>query len=235
MDDHAIIPLYHFRLSHYFWRIVKRALVLLPIAAFAICAPLANAASIATTVTDKANVPLDDAVVYVTPVSGTPSSKAARNAQLDQVNKEFVPYVMAVQTGTSVNFPNKDNIRHHVYSFSPAKTFELRLYSGTPSSPVIFDKPGPVVVGCNIHDWMVAYVYVVDTPYFAKTAKGGARIDSLPDAEYELRVWHPQLRGAVPMQRIRIGPGGAAHYTIALDIQPKPAVRKAAPSAESYK
>ena len=93
-----------------------------------------------------------------------------RDAVVDQVDKEFTPKVNAILVGTSVIFPNHDNVRHQVYSFSPAKRFELPLYAGVPAQPVVFDTPGVVVLGCNIHDWMVGYVYVSESPYFAKTA-----------------------------------------------------------------
>ena len=192
---------------------------------------LAAAASINVTAADKNNAALNDAVIYAMPVSGN-VAPPKRGGIVDQVDKEFQPYVTAVQTGTAVSFPNKDNIRHHVYSFSPAKTFELRLYSGSPSKPVVFDKPGAVVLGCNIHDWMLAYVYVVDTPYFATTAKGGARIDGIPAGEYELRAWHPQLRGAPPSQRLTVGALDSAHR-IALDLGPKPSAGSANPAAKA--
>jgi plastocyanin len=130
-----------------------------------------------------------DAVVYALPRGAAPFRK--REAQVEQVDKQFVPLVSVVQTGTAVQFPNRDQIRHHVYSFSPPKPFELKLYVGTPVAPLVFDKPGEVVLGCNIHDHMIAYVYVVDTPYFAKTgADGKARIEGLPAGEYDVKLWH---------------------------------------------
>ncbi len=151
---------------------------------------LAAAAQLAVTVVDKSGAPVADAAVYAVPVGTKPALKPA-SAKIDQVNKEFEPLVSIMQVGTSVAFPNRDNIRHHVYSFSPAKTFELKLYSGQPSQPVVFDRPGVVVLGCNIHDWMVAYVVVVDTPYFGKTdATGKLKLDGLPAGEYDVRLWH---------------------------------------------
>ena len=114
---------------------------------------------------------------------------------LDQRNTQFVPRVSVVTVGTPVSFPNSDNVRHQVYSFSPAKRFELPLYSGKPAAPVVFATPGVVELGCNIHDWMLAYVVVVDTPYHAITdARGQARIQA-PAGTYTLRVWHPGLAG----------------------------------------
>jgi hypothetical protein len=102
-----------------------------------------------------------------------------------------------VRAGTQVQFPNKDNIRHHVYSFSPAKKFELPLYRGTPAQPVLFDKVGVVKLGCNIHDWMLAYIYVTDAPYFGKTAGDGrVNLDGLARGSYRVWVWHPRMTGA---------------------------------------
>ena len=99
-----------------------------------------------------------------------------RDNVVDQVDKQFVPKVQAVLVGTPVTFPNNDNVRHQVYSFSPAKRFELPLYAGVPAQPIVFDKPGVVVLGCNIHDWMVGYIYVSESPYFAKTGKDGKAV-----------------------------------------------------------
>ena len=149
-------------------------------------------------VRDTAGKAIADAVVVALPATKTGASTAAATATIlvDQINKEFVPYVLPVRVGTTVNFPNKDKIRHHVYSFSPAKSFELPLYIGKPAAPVLFDKAGPVTLGCNIHDWMIAYVYVSESPYFAKTgADGKATLSDLPAGNYTLRVWHPRLEG----------------------------------------
>lgn len=154
-------------------------------------------------VADRAGAPLADAVVFAEPAARKPAGVAARSASIEQVGRQFVPQVSVVQVGTSVAFPNNDTVRHHVYSFSPAKTFDIKLYSGAPASPVVFDKPGLVVLGCNIHDKMVAYVHVVDTPYFGKTdAKGQARIEAMPAGTYQLKVWHARLApGAQPAEQ----------------------------------
>jgi len=110
---------------------------------------------------------------------------------LDQKSREFIPHVLAIKVGTPVFFPNSDDIRHHVYSFSPAKHFEIKLYSGTPKTPVVFDKPGVVAVGCNIHDWMLGYVVVTDAPYVTKTDNQGRWSLKLPEGNYQLSLWHP--------------------------------------------
>jgi len=144
-------------------------------------------------VADEKGKPIEDAVVFLTPLGTTPAAPPPSTALMDQHDKEFVPYVLPVYVGTRVTFPNRDNIRHHVYSFSSAKKFELPLYIGTPAAPVVFDKPGVVALGCNIHDWMLAYIYVLTTPYFVKTAADGkARLEGLAPGAYEARVWHPR-------------------------------------------
>ena len=119
-----------------------------------------------------------------------------------QRGKQFLPGVLVVPVGTSVHFPNRDSMRHHVYSFSPAKKFELKLYTGTPANPVVFERAGVVTLGCNIHDRMVGWIVVVDTPYYAQAAEGAAQvqINGVPAGNYKLRVWHP-----------RMAPGAAAH------------------------
>ena len=153
-------------------------------------APAAHAGTLEITVKDAGGAPVEDAVLWAMPKPG-PAPQRKRDAAIAQRDKTFVPMVTVVQTGTAVQFPNQDPIRHHVYSFSAAKTFEIKLYAGTPVAPVVFDKPGEVVLGCNIHDHMLAFVYVVDTPWFAKTAKDGqARIEGLPAGEYDLQVVH---------------------------------------------
>jgi plastocyanin len=165
--------------------------------------------TVETTVKDDKGKPIDEAVVYVL----SPSALASRPtlaATMDQQDKEFIPHVLPVELGTSVHFPNRDNIRHHVYSFSSAKKFELPLYIGTPANPVLFDKPGPVVLGCNIHDWMVGYIIVLPTAYFAKTGMDGkARIENVPSGAHEVRVWHPRMKGATETtgQRLNLAQG----------------------------
>lgn len=154
----------------------------------------ADAAEIEVQVNDIAGASVENAVVYLEPKDKTaPILKS--QAAIAQKNKTFIPLVTVIQAGSSIIFPNKDSVRHHVYSFSPAKTFELKLYSGVPSTPVVFDKAGTVVLGCNIHDQMLAFVYVVDTPYFAKTdASGKVKIGDVPNGDYLLKVWHYALK-----------------------------------------
>lgn len=164
-------------------------------------APAARAAEVAIEVVDGQGRPLPDAVAIASPAASgavreqhEPVRPADGTDVIDQIDKQFVPYVKVIRAGTWIRFPNKDNIRHHVYSFSPARRFELPLYAGAAAPPVLFDKPGVVVMGCNIHDWMVGYVYVSESPYFGKTGDDGrTTLLDLPPGDYVIRIWHPDL------------------------------------------
>lgn len=162
---------------------------------------VARAAEVTVRVQDAGGAAVNDAVVSLQPLGGSPPAlKSPVASVMDQRGLRFVPFVLPVQTGTMVSFPNSDNVRHHVYSFSAAKRFELRLYAGNHASTVTFDKPGIVTLGCNIHDWMVGYIYVLDTPYFALTdAAGDAHLAHVPAGAYEVRLWHPRIEGAQPV------------------------------------
>jgi plastocyanin len=186
----------------------------------------ASAGDLNVIVKDPAGRPVENAVVYaMAPSRKAPRAAGMSMATMDQRNKEFVPHVLTVQMGTAVAFPNNDNIRHHVYSFSPAKVFDLPLYAGTPVSPMVFDKPGVVVLGCNIHDWMLGYVFVPETPYFDKTSESGAaRLRDLPAGQLEIRVWHPQMTETPEKVRrilsIPRGGDGQTDFVIALAADP---------------
>lgn len=145
--------------------------------------------------------PVEEAVVFLDSADALRKAKPLTGAEVEQSGKAFVPDVLVVTTGTAVSFPNRDTVRHHVYSFSPTKRFELKLYSGTPANPVVFDKSGVAVLGCNIHDHMIAWVVVVDTPYFGRSASNGrVRLEGVPAGAYTLRVWHKRLPVGAPAQ-----------------------------------
>ena len=153
------------------------------------------AGSIVASVKDQNGKNLENAVLVAVPKSSATANQATpHQVSIDQIDKEFVPFVKVVQIGTEVYFPNKDDIRHHVYSFSQAKTFELPLYQGTPAQPVVFDKAGTVSIGCNIHDWMLGYIYVAESPYFGTTGPDGQVIlKNIPVGDYFVRIWHPHM------------------------------------------
>lgn len=166
--------------------------------------------------------PLENAAVVLDPVVGKPPQGKTATV-IEQRDREFVPYLTIVQKGTAVDFPNRDKLKHHVYSFSPAKTFELKLYSGKPAAPVRFDKTGEIALGCNIHDWMEAHVLVVDTPWFAKTdAAGRARVERVPAGAYRLRLWHPQQKSAVAPRDVDIKAAPQPPLALILEVAPRP-------------
>lgn len=173
------------------WNALTRRFCLL--AGLVLTGHVAMAAGLQVQVQDKNGKPLPNAVVFLESAEAKSAAKPLKGIEVSQAAKQFSPAVTVVTTGTSVLFPNNDTVRHHVYSFSPAKTFDLKLYAGVPANPVVFDKSGIAVLGCNIHDNMVAWVVVVDTPYFGKTdAQGHLSLD-LPAGNYKLRTWHASL------------------------------------------
>jgi plastocyanin len=146
------------------------------------------------TLTDEQRAPVADAVVMLQPAAGVnlASRLAARDVVVKQIEREFLPRVTLVGLGSKATFPNNDTVQHSVYSFSKAKPFEIPIYSGNSPAAITFDRPGVVTLGCNIHDWMVGYIVVADTPVAELTrADGLASIGELAPGNYTLRIWHP--------------------------------------------
>ncbi len=151
-------------------------------------------------VVDRDGAPLAGVAVYFAAVDpdAVPAGPVAA-ATMDQLDLEFVPRLLVVQRGAEVDFPNNDTVSHHVYSFSVPKAFVLPLYKGQEHRPVRFDQPGIVVLGCNIHDRMLAYILVVDTPYFAiSDLSGQAIVDDIPPGDYRLAAWSPEFNDTRP-------------------------------------
>lgn len=172
----------------------------------------AGAGTLQLQVQDKNGKPLPEAIVFLESADAKAAARPIKGIEVAQVARQFKPSVTVVTPGTSVLFPNQDTVRHHVYSFSPTKTFELKLYAGVPANPVVFDKVGIAVLGCNIHDNMVAWVLVVDTPYFGHTdAQGKLTLDNVPNGTYKLRTWHASLPTGAPAaeQAQAVGAAGA--------------------------
>lgn len=146
-------------------------------------------------VIDPRGLPVANVVVVVTPAAGLPPKAAPpATAILDQQSRAFVPMVLAVRTGTSVAFPNSDAISHQVYSFSAAKRFQLPLYKGRVHPPVAFEHPGLIVLGCNIHDEMIGYIYVTDSAWFGVTdAAGMVALPDVPPGQATLEFWGPRV------------------------------------------
>lgn len=156
-------------------------------------------APVQLTVRDGAGQPVPEAVVYLQgPRGGSPVP--SEPAVIEQRDKVFVPAVTVIQRGMEVLFPNNDSVSHHVYSFARPNAFELPLYKGDSKPVVRFDNPGVVTLGCNIHDAMLGWIVVVDTPYYARTDAGGvARLDHVAEGDYEAFVWSPRLDPARPL------------------------------------
>jgi plastocyanin len=192
------------------------------LATLSVAATFAQAANVDVLLSDAAGTPLADAVVMLEPVGARLPVKPLQGALIVQHDQQFDPPVTVVTTGTAVMFPNQDTVRHHVYSYSPAKTFQIKLYAGVPHTPIVFDKPGVAVLGCNIHDGMIAWVVVSDTPLWARSAAGGhAKVADVPPGSYQVHVWHSSLAETTPPQllpltvgasdidqRVRLGAGG---------------------------
>ncbi|HNQ09423.1 MAG TPA: methylamine utilization protein [Giesbergeria sp.] len=199
-----------------------------PRKAAALCALLwltgaASAGSLRVQVLDSAGKPLEGAVVSLVSDAARRAVRPLPEQEISQENKQFVPAVRVVTVGTLVRFPNRDSVRHHVYSFSPAKKFEIKLYAGTPAAPVRFDQPGVAVLGCNIHDQMVGWVVVLDTPYFAQTdAQGQALLEGMPAGAHQLRAWHARLPVDVtpPQQAIALTEGDSTATVRLGGLQP---------------
>jgi len=175
-----------------------RVACILPIALLTSSVALANEIKVAVFDHDGNPVPN---VAVVAESMHTPNDKAGIGSEvpavMDQVDVRFSPHVLIVQAGTSVEFPNSDTVAHHVYSFSRPNDFRLPIYKGNRHPPVVFGDLGTVTLGCNIHDEMLAYILVVDTPNFAKTdLQGSVSIPTRTPGEWTIRLWSPRFREA---------------------------------------
>lgn len=193
------------------------------LAALSIATP-ATAGELTVMVTNAAGQPVKDAVVMVYPRAGAQGPvRFSWPYVMNQRNMQFDPFVLIVPVGATVSFPNRDPFRHHVYSFSAPKPFELKLYGHDETRTVKFDKPGVVALGCNIHDNMTAFIRVVDTPYAARTdGSGAAVIDDVPDGAATVRVWHPYIKGGRDVAREAAIPAGALTMKVAADLHAPP-------------
>lgn len=157
-----------------------------------------RAANLDIRVVDSKGAPVADAVVWLVSLDAQPAA-AERTAgdgisEIEQRGQEFAPYVTVIRTGMAIRLPNRDTVEHHVYSDSPTKRFQFPLYAPGKAETVVFDRPGIVPLGCNIHDWMLAYVVVVDTPWYIRTsAEGTATLKGVPPGRYHAEIWHPRL------------------------------------------
>jgi plastocyanin len=194
----------------------------------ALClAPAAQAADLTFVVKDASGKPVADAVV----IADAPGRAARPPARfvINQKDMAFVPFVLVIPVGSTVEFGNLDPFRHHVYSFSPARKFELKLFGQGETRPVKFDTPGLVSIGCNIHDSMQAFIQVVSTPFAGKTDRNGrVALSDVPANLTKVRVWHPSLRA--PANQLTVAVNGARDATIPVSIK----LRREAPAHHDY-
>jgi len=194
----------------------------------------AFAAKVNVKIIDQSNKPVKDAVVTLKAKGKAKPPIEPMTAVMRQNDYKFKPHVLPITVGSKVSLPNQDATLHHVYSFSPAKRFEFKLYSKKKVPSVTFDKTGVVTLGCNIHDSMLAYIYVLDTPYFVKTKSNGlGTIKDMPAGKYKLTVWHPRLkRGNKTKFTVQVQEDGALEREFKLELKP---TKKAKKKSSSYK
>ena len=177
------------------------------------------ASAVSVTVLKADGQGLADAVVVAETSQGYPAVHGVLKSAIDQRDLMFVPEVLVVRTGTSVDFPNSDQVRHQVYSFSAAKNFQLPLYAGRTHPPVLFDHAGLVTLGCNIHDGMIGYIYVTDSPWYGRTdSTGKLHLSDLPAGSFTVKVWHPHWNeGHQPLEQpIKLDEGQTGEVTVKL-------------------
>jgi plastocyanin len=204
---------------------MKRIAAALALAAAVLSARASGTVRVVTQ--DAGGKAVADAVAYLSNTeSPAPVSPPADPVAITQKDQEFSPYVTPIVVGTKVVFPNLDSVQHHVYSVSPAKRFEIPLYIGDSKETIVFDRPGIVTLGCNIHDWMVAYVVVLATPYYAKTGPDGtAEVSGLPPGHYRLEVWHP--RAGTVSRDLVIAESSETTQVISVVLKPDHRIRRA--------
>lgn len=201
-----------------FKRCYPSLFLLLPLLTVHVCAA---EKILSVSVVSNEGTPLPNMVISAKPIDGNTDDTPLR-AEMDQINRQFVPHLLVVQKGTYVQFPNSDSIKHHVFSFSPANRFELLLDKNADQPPLLFDQEGVVELGCNVHDWMLGYIYVVDTPYFTGSgAQGNAQI-TLPDGEYQVSVWHPRMQEnqEILQQKINVSNNTSLVFTLQQPLIP---------------
>lgn len=207
-----------------------RMLALVPFALLLGMAPPPPGAGVSVAVRGPNGQPIANAVVIIRLVGrATPPARVGTGYAVRQQNIQFKPFVTVVPVNGDVSFPNFDAVRHQVYSFSPAKRFELKLYAREQNRTVRFDRAGPVSLGCNIHDQMTAFIYVTDSAFTARTdASGNVNLGGVPEGAVTITVWHPYLRGPGNQVSRQINLGNGARETFTVALRPPP------PTSSSY-
>lgn len=205
--------------------------MLATIGVLALGTSLSNAGTFLALASDRDALALTNVVVTLKPIGRTAPDTATQEIVVTQENATFKPYISVIRTGSSVVFANRDNMEHHIKSFSSSKPFEIAVHKpGDSPPPIRFDKEGAVVAYCILHDWMRAYIYVADTPWFSITGgtSGIAKIENVPAGDYEAIAWHPDLGQYKPplTQKVTVTATGSVESTFKFDFKARP-VRQA--------
>lgn len=158
---------------------------------------LASASGFTVQVTDQNGVPVSNAVVMLEGAKGASLGvkQVVWDDKMTQKDISFIPHVLVVPVGSEVVFPNQDRVRHNVYSFSRGNKFQLKLYGKEESRSRTFTTEGIVAIGCNIHDQMIGFIRVVDTPFAKVTDDNGEVIFDTPETgAVQLSGWHPKSK-----------------------------------------
>jgi plastocyanin len=184
----------------------------------ALAAGDALGATLAITVLGADGHPLPGVVVMARPLEAPARKPEPIKAVMDQMERAFEPDLLVIPVGSTVTFPNSDSVSHQIYSFSPAKRFQLPLYRGTPYPPVHFDTAGVVTLGCNIHDQMIGYLVVTDAPYYGRTDARGTWSGEVTHARYRISIWHPRMREAEADSERELAVGQTDHAELTLRL-----------------
>lgn len=207
----------------------KKSLNLFALAATVFASTGFGAGDLTVSSVDQDATPVTELIVWLSPLDASlPPLPAPGSIQavVEQKDEEFTPYIIAVRTGTKVEFPNLDDVQHHVYSLSRPAKFDIPLYGGNKTESVVMETAGIVPVGCNIHDWMLSYVVVIDSPWFAQTnAQGTAALIDIPPGRYKLAAWSPRLR-KTHEQELTLTDGANA-VSLELRLRPDRRIRRA--------
>ncbi|MCQ8879809.1 methylamine utilization protein [Pseudoalteromonas shioyasakiensis] len=179
--------------------------------------------AVTVTIADLDQQAVANAVVWLTPLQPLESKvRPNQSFTMSQKDRQFTPHVLVVEQNAEVEFPNLDSIMHHVYSFSKSKSFELKLYREQPKAPITFEQTGVVELGCNIHDWMLGYIVVVDSPFYGITNEQGKLSFDAPSGDYTLNVWHEGFNdiSLTESQRVKIA-DTALQYQLKQQLIPR--------------
>jgi plastocyanin len=202
----------------------------------ALAAGQTHAATLLVTVQGADGHPLPGVVVTARPLEAPVRRPEPIKAVMDQMERAFEPDLLVIPVGSTVTFPNSDSVSHQIYSFSPAKRFQLPLYRGTPYPPVHFDAAGVVTLGCNIHDQMIGYLVVTDAPYYGRTDAKGTWVGEVTHGRYRISVWHPRMREAEAdsERELTVGQTDHAELTVRLSRPLTPAPLGGRPHSWDY-